>query len=140
MAKTVFEKVILGEIEGSFVYKDEMCAAFMDLNPLNPGHVLVVPREPVERLSSLYPKIAAHLFEVAQKILIAIEGTNLKSEGANIFLADGEVAGQEVPHVHLHIVPRFTGDGMKVSFGKSFRQENREELDRLAALISAVVR
>lgn len=134
---TVFERVISGEFEGSFVYRDEICVAFMDLNPLNPGHTLIVPKEPVDRLSSLNPKTAAHLFEVAQKILEAMEKSTLKIEGANIFLSDGEVAGQEVPHVHLHVVPRFKGDGIKVTFGKAFRQENREELNRIAALISS---
>lgn len=136
MARTVFEKIISGELEGSFVYQDQTCVAFMDLNPLNSGHVLVVPREPVERLSSLNPKTAMNLFEVAQRILKAIEKSNLQSEGANLFLSDGEVAGQEVPHVHLHIVPRFLEDGIKISFGKSFRRESRAELDRVAAEIS----
>lgn len=136
MAKTVFEKVISGELDGSFVYKDDICVAFMDLNPLNPGHVLVVPKEPIERLTSLDSAAASHLFKVAQKILKAIEGSSLKHEGANIFLSDGKVAGQEVPHVHLHVVPRFSDDGMTVSFGKLFRKESREELNRVAAMIS----
>ncbi len=80
MAKTVFEKVISGEFEGSFVYKDEICVCFMDLNPLNPGHVLVVPRQAVERLSLLNAQTAVHLFEVAQKILKAIEQSDVKSK------------------------------------------------------------
>lgn len=140
MAKTVFEKVISGEFDGSFVYKDEVCVAFMDLNPLNPGHVLVVPREPVERFSLLNSNIAIHLFEIAQKILKAIEASSLRSEGANIFLSDGEIAGQEVPHVHLHIVPRFSGDGMRISFGKTLRAESREELNRVAAIITTSIK
>lgn len=136
MTKTIFERVLSGEYEGSFVYRDATCAAFMDLNPLNPGHVLVVPIEPVERLSLLDSKVGVHLFEIAQRILRAIETSGLKIEGANIFLSDGEVAGQEVPHVHLHVVPRFNGDGIKVSFGKPFRREDRQELNRVAAMIA----
>ncbi len=136
---TIFEKIIGGGLEGSFVYQDDICVVFMDLNPLNPGHLLVVPRKPVARLTALLPNTAAHLFEVAQKMVNAIGNSSLKSDGVNIFLADGEIAGQEVPHVHLHIVPRFAGDGIKVSFGKSFRQESRAELNRVAALISDAI-
>lgn len=139
MNKTVFEKVISGEFEGSFVYKDAICAVFMDLNPLNPGHVLVVPLKPVERLTSLDSKVAGHLFEIAQKVLKAIEMSGIKIDGANVFLSDGEVAGQEVPHVHLHVVPRFTGDGMRVSFGKPFQREDRQELDRIASIIASAM-
>lgn len=139
MNKTVFEKVISGEFEGSFVYKDTICAVFMDLNPLNPGHVLVVPLKPVERLTSLDSKVAGHLFEIAQKVLKAIEMSGIKIDGANVFLSDGEIAGQEVPHVHLHVVPRFNGDGMRVSFGKPFRREDRKELNRIAGIIASAM-
>ena len=135
MNKTIFEKIILGEYEGSFVYQDEICVAFMDLNPINNGHVLVVPREPVERLTNLNSDTASHLFVVAQKVLKAIENSGLRIEGANLFLSDGEVAGQEVPHVHLHVVPRFFGDGIKISFGKNALRASREELNQIAEKI-----
>jgi histidine triad (HIT) family protein len=75
--------------------------------------------------------------KVAQKILKAIEVSALNCEGANIFISDGKIAGQEVPHVHLHIVPRFSGDGIKVSFGKPHRRDGREELNKIASIISA---
>lgn len=136
MGKTVFEKVISGEFEGSFMHRDDLCVAFMDLNPLNTGHVLVVPRDPVSRLSQLDPKTAAHLFAIAQRVLKAIEKSEIRCQGANLFMSDGEIAGQEVPHVHLHIVPRFEGDRMRMSFGKTIREESRAELDRVARLIS----
>ena len=134
-----FEKVISGEFEGSFVYKDDLCVACMDLNPLNEGHVLVVPRNAVARLCDLDPEMAAHLFIVAKKILKAIESSGLKCEGANVFLSDGEVAGQEVPHFHLHIVPRFSGDGIKISFAKPFQRAERAELNRIADIIASSI-
>lgn len=111
----------------------------MDLHPLNQGHVLVVPIDPVERLSKLDPELAGHLFKVAQKILKAIGKSDIKIEGANIFLSDGEVAEQEVPHIHLHIVPRYESDGIEISFGKQLRQESRQVLNRIAALIAAEI-
>ena len=140
MSKTIFEKVISGEFEGSFVYKDDLCVAFMDLNPLNPGHVLVVPREAVDRLSLLSASTAGHLFSVAQKILKAIEASDLKCDGANLFMSDGEIAGQEVPHVHLHILPRIKGDGVKVLQGHSVKKVDRTELNRLAGIIAKSIK
>ncbi|MBK7890150.1 MAG: HIT domain-containing protein [Bdellovibrionales bacterium] len=134
---TVFEKVIAGDFEGSFVYRDDICVAFLDINPINAGHVLVVPRKPIARLTELESPIAAHLFVTAQRILEAIEKSGLMCEGANIFLSDGEVAGQEVPHVHLHIVPRFKGDGISLSFGRPFEKPIRNELNRIAARIAS---
>jgi histidine triad (HIT) family protein len=139
MAMTVFEKVISCQFEGSFVYKDEICVAFMDLNPLNDGHVLIVPIKPIARLTEMDSNTAAHLFVIAQKILKAIELSALKCEGANIFLSDGEIAGQEVPHVHLHVVPRFSDDGIKISFGKPFRRADRADLNRIASILTASI-
>ncbi len=136
MVATLFEKVINGEFEGSFVFKDDTCAAFMDLNPLSEGHVLVVPRSPVERLANLEPEVAAHLFRVAQRILRAIEASGIPCEGANLFLSDGKIAGQEVPHVHLHIVPRHSGDGISVSFGKAYQRSDRAKLNAIAGQIA----
>lgn len=139
MPRTVFEKIVTGEFEGSFVFKDELCVGFMDLNALNDGHILIVPRVAVARLTDLDPNVAAHLFKIAQKILKAIETSEIKCDGANLFMSDGEIAGQEVPHVHLHIVPRFIGDGIKISFGKAFQRADRSELNRIAAKIVALL-
>lgn len=133
--ESLFERIISGELAGSFVYRDELCVAIMDLYPLNPGHVLVIPRQAVSKLSDLAPNTAEHLFGVAQKILRAIETSGLRCEGANLFLSDGPVAGQDVPHVHLHVVPRFAGDGMRFTFGKRAGEAGRAELDRIAQQI-----
>jgi histidine triad (HIT) family protein len=134
---TIFEKIIAGDLPASFIHQDERCVSFMDIHPLNEGHVLVVPRTPAARLTGLDPETAAHLFTVARKILEAIQHTAIRCEGANIFLSDGEIAGQEVPHVHLHIVPRFRGDGVKLTFGKKPPAADREVLDRAAQTIGA---
>lgn len=137
---TTFEKIIAGELDGSFVYKDDTCVVFLDLHPLNPGHLLIVPRVPVARLQDLNGTTAAHLFLVAQRMLKALEASGLNYEGANIFLSDGEVAGQEVAHVHLHVLPRFAEDGIRISFGKSLQKADREELNRIAERISSQIK
>lgn len=132
MAMTIFEKIINGEFEGSFVHRDELCVAFMDINPINEGHILVVPIVAYTRLSDLPKDVGSHLFKIAQKIVKAIESSDLKCEGSNLFLSDGEIAGHEVPHIHLHIVPRFSNDGIKISFGKKYLTVGRDDLNRAA--------
>jgi histidine triad (HIT) family protein len=129
---TIFEKIINGELEGSFVYRDDICAAFMDINPINVGHILVVPNVAYKRLSDLPLEVGGHLFQIAQKIVKAIEASELKCEGINLFLSDGEIAGQEVPHIHLHIVPRFLDDGIKLSLGKKYLKVGRNDLNQTA--------
>jgi len=102
------------------VYNDDQCVAFLDIHPINPGHVLVVPKVHAERFFEVNEDTAAHLLKIANRIYRAMRTRNvntvLRCEGANIFLSDGTVAGQEVGHTHLHIAPRFTGDGHAMGF------------------------
>jgi histidine triad (HIT) family protein len=124
-----------GTLESSRVYEDERAVAFMDIQPVNPGHVLVVPRRHVAALAELDAEDAAHLMRVAQRITAALPRSELRAEGVNLWLADGEAAGQEVFHVHLHVVPRFAGDGFGLRFGPDYRIRERAELDEAAARI-----
>lgn len=136
MDNCVFCQILLKRLPGSFVYEDEACAAFMDINPINEGHVLVIPKIHRARFSQLDGQAAGHLFSVARKILSAIETSDLRCEGANLFLSDGEIAGQEVMHSHLHILPRFKGDGQRVGFSHSDPDKvSRTMLDSIAEKI-----
>ena len=112
----------------------------MDIQPVNPGHVLVVPLAHAADLAALAPETGAQLMRVAQRLAAAVRGageqreSGVRCEGVNLLLADGPAAGQEVFHVHLHIIPRYAGDG----FG--FRSEYhhppaRAELERVAASV-----
>ena len=96
--------------------------------------MLVVPQEHSASLSELKPDIGAHLFKVAQQMAEAARLSNVRCEGVNLWVADGEVAGQDVFHVHLHVLPRFDGDGFGIKGGKS--EPGREELDAIAKDIS----
>jgi histidine triad (HIT) family protein len=110
----------------------------MDLHPVTPGHLLVVPLEHATYLADLPEAMGAHLFAVAQRLAAKIRRSVLRSDGINFFLADGQAAGQEVFHVHLHVFPRFKGDGFGLTFAPSYGQPAaRERLDREAASISA---
>ena len=107
-------KLLSGELEVTFVHRDELCSAFMDLHPINPGHMLVVPNRHAPYVSDLEEAESAQMFRVAQRLTVALRRSGLKCEGVNFFLADGEAAGQEVFHAHLHIFPRYHGDGFSL--------------------------
>ncbi|QDU37574.1 HIT-like protein [Maioricimonas rarisocia] len=96
---SVFTRIMNGELPGRFVYRDEKCAAFLTIAPLKPGHTLVVPIEEVDHWIDLPEDLAAHLFAVAQKIS---KGMQQAFEPEKVGLM---IAGLEVRHVHLHLVP-----------------------------------
>lgn len=87
----------------------------MDIAPVNPGHALIVPRLHAAGLADLPEELGMHLFRVAQRTAAAIRSTAITCEDVNLFLADGEAAFQDVFHVHLHVIPRFSGDQFKIS-------------------------
>jgi diadenosine tetraphosphate (Ap4A) HIT family hydrolase len=137
---TLFSEILAGRAPASFVYRDEQVAAFMDLFPVNPGHVLVIPNEPIAGLSDLPEDTGAHLFRTGQRIARALRRAVPACEGVNLFLADGEAAGQEIFHVHLHVIPRYRGDGFGLRFPAGRDQgPERAELDRVAERINAAL-
>lgn len=131
----VFCRILAGELPGTFVYRDERCAAFMDIKPVTPGHLLVVPLNHAAGLADLDGAAAAHLMQVGHLLTGALRGSGLRCEGVNFFLADGAAAGQEVFHVHLHLFPRFQGDGFGLRFGPDYVERSRTELERTAESI-----
>lgn len=133
MSDCVFCKILSGDLPGTFVFKDETCSAFLDIHPINPGHVLVVPNRHVNNVVELTTEEAAHLLKIGRQILISIKKTKLQCEGVNLFISDGAAAGQAVPHTHLHIVPRFFKDGQKIGFKHS--NMSRERLEAIAKQI-----
>jgi histidine triad (HIT) family protein len=137
----IFCKLLRGESEASFVYRDDACAAFMDIQPVNPGHLLVVPNRHASYLADLNEEDGAQMFRVAQRLSAALRESDVKCEGVNFFLADGEAAMQEVFHVHLHVFPRYVGDGFGLKFPPGYWQKpERKELDAVAEKIRSRVR
>ena len=108
---SIFTKIIKGEIPCHKVFENEHVFAFLDINPLSDGHTLVIPKRQVERLEDLPPDeaaaVARMLGEIAKRVL---EATGAKDY--NILQNNGPTSGQEVPHVHFHIIPRSAGDGL----------------------------
>ena len=140
MPETVFARILRGEAPATFVYRGETVSAFMDIQPVNPGHVLVVPNTPAASLAELDPETGAELFRVAQRVAAALRASGLRCEGVNLFLADGEAAMQEVFHVHLHVIPRWEGDGFGLRFAERyFTLPERAALDAAGAQIRAAL-
>ena len=132
-----FCAIVVGDLPASFVYDDDRTLAFLDLNPATPGHLVVIPKRHIPDLAQLDPDEGAHVFRVAHRLALATRASTLAPEGVNLLLADGEAAGQEVFHVHLHVLPRRAGDRFAVV--ADFAGPTREELDSAAAAIRAAL-
>ena len=129
----LFCEILASRIPATFVYRDAQVAAFMDIQPVNAGHVLIVPVSHAQGLQDLAPTDGAALFLVAQRIAGALKTSGVRCEGVNLYLANGEAAGQEVNHVHLHVFPRFSGDGFGLKFPAGYSQKPSRTALELAA-------
>ena len=124
---SLFTKIIQGEIPGRFVWRDERCVAFLTIQPIRPGHTLVVPRKEVEHWLGLEPELAQHLLSVAQAVGRAIQhGFGCRRVGLSI-------VGLEVPHVHLHLMQLDQPEDM--SFARQQSNVPAAELDSAAETI-----
>jgi len=133
MDNCVFCLILNREADASFVYQDEFCVAFLDIQPINPGHALVVPTEHVASLADLDDDISAHLMIVAKRLAAALYNSDLGPTGVNLLLADGESAGQDVFHVHLHVIPRAEEDGFGFKYAPGYWDlPTREDLESVA--------
>jgi histidine triad (HIT) family protein len=140
MPNCIFCDIIAGKMPSSQVYHDELCTAFMDIQPVNPGHLLVVPNCHAACLADLDEDTGAQMFRIARRLAEALRRSGIKCTGVNFFLADGEAAGQEVFHVHMHVFPRFPGDGFGLKFGPAyFHKPDRTDLDEAAQKIKSVL-
>jgi histidine triad (HIT) family protein len=136
----IFCRIVNGIEPASIVYSDDEVLAFMDTTPVNPGHLLVIPKAHAAQLSELDPETGGHMFKVAMRIAEALRRSGIKCEGANLFLADGEAAFQDVFHVHLHVIPRFSGDRFELKLGPEYGiRPDRKELDDIAGKIGAAM-
>lgn len=140
MNDCIFCKILAGESDASFVWRDERVSAFIDIQPVNPGHLLVIPNAHAPNLADLDPETGGQIFQVAQTLAAALRRSGIRCEGVNFFLADGEAAMQEVFHLHLHLIPRFSGDGFGLTFADSyFALPPRPALDAAAEQIRRVL-
>ncbi len=116
----IFCKIIIGKAEAVFLHEDDLVVAFLDIMPVNEGHALVVPREHHERVETLDEATYLHLFKIGRDLMRQIQTAFADVTAFNFIIANGKDAGQEVPHVHLHIIPRKLGDGFGYKFGPNY--------------------
>ena len=135
MKDCIFCDIIAGNASASIVYEDDIVIALMDIQPVNPGHLMIIPKKHVAEMSEMDEDTGMHLFQIAMRLNQAIRQSDVKCEGVNLFLADGEAASQEVFHLHLHVFPRFRGDQFRIDYDLSVKPL-RMELDIVAEKIS----
>lgn len=123
MTDCIFCKIIKGEIPCTKVYEDKKTVAFLDINPINKGHTLVVPKEHFETVENTPEKTLSETIAVVKKIIVAIDKLN---EGSNVGVNNKSAAGQLVPHVHFHVIPRNKGDGLKHWGSKKYEKGEAE--------------
>ena len=129
-----FCQIVAGVEPASKVHEDEQVLAILDIHPVNPGHALVLPKQHYPSLADLPEAVGARLFTIAQRTAAAIRRSGLRCEGIRFTLADGAAAGQDVFHLHLHVIPRLTGDFYRVVADWS-ASPGREKLDAVAQTI-----
>lgn len=146
---SIFSKIIEGKLPASFVWQDEICVAFMDIGPMSPGHTLVVPRQEVATLAELDAATRAHIWEVANQIGLA-QQQGLASKAQHFWVNDGKHASQSVPHVHIHVIPRYGRDQLHtasrvtwhlltLAFPKRVSAHKRKKLEAQAQAIAAAL-
>lgn len=134
--KTVFERIVAGELPHRKLYEDDLVYAFLDARPNHPGHSLVVPKAPYPDVFALPDDVAARMFQVARDLAAAVKAAT-DAEGINLSMNNGAAAGQEVFHAHLHVIPRRTEDGGYLGRHEDYASD--AEADTLAEKIRAAL-
>jgi len=111
MSDCLFCKIVAGEIPSTKVYEDDRVLAFMDINPASRGHLLVIPKEHTESIVDVSPDTMPHIFSAVRRLGAAAE-KKLGAQGFNIIVNKGSAAGQIIFHTHVHMIPRYDGDGL----------------------------
>ena len=132
MNECIFCKIIKGEIPADKIYENEKFLAFLDIKPNNPGHTLVVPKDHSENLYKMPDETLSAIAPLIKKIAVAVKNAT-NADGINIGMNNESPAGQIVPHVHFHIIPRFTNDGLRHWQGKTYA--SKKEANEIAEKI-----
>ena len=135
MEDCVFCRILAGALPASIIYQDDTAVALLDLYPIHAGHSLVIPREHHADVASCPSRLAGHLFEVSACLGTAIARAT-DAHGFNVWTANGRAAGQDIFHLHLHILPRYRDDTFGLRFPQGYPDEaQRTDLDAMAERI-----
>lgn len=142
----IFCKIACRDAPANIIYEDDLCLAFLSLQPITPGHVLVIPKAHASSLGEISPDASAQMMRVGQRIAGALRNSELqfkeqRCEGINLFLCDGPLAGQTIAHAHLHVLARFVGDGFAFTITHDhFAVAQSSLLAERAEILRAVLR
>ena len=136
MEECIFCKIVKGEIPSYKVYEDEKTLAFLDVNPINVGHTLIMPKNHVSKISMAEEEDLLALTKALKKVIKAVENS-LGVDDLNVFVNQGRDAGQLIPHLHYHVVPRRKGDG--VNFDVPQRKLSEEEFKNVVEKIRSAI-
>jgi len=131
----IFCKIVAGEIPAAKIYEDDRALAIMDIMPLNRGHLLVIPKDHYGNILEIDPDLYGYLCGVISKISKAVQAA-MRPDGMTVLQLNGKASDQVVPHLHVHLVPRWTGDGVTISAWEPV-MGNKEEIAVAAAAIKA---
>ena len=136
MDDCIFCKIASGEAAAAVVYEDKHTLAFMDIGQVNPGHVIVAVKPHIQDIYALTDELAASFFQTAARIARAVKKA-MQPEGITLLQANEAVGFQTVFHLHLHVLPRHTNDGVKLTWPAN--NPASEELDRLSQRVKAAI-
>ena len=127
MEECIFCKIAKGEIPSEKIYENENVLAFLDIFPATEGHILVIPKKHYENIFDIPKDVLKENIEVAQKIAFLLK-EKLKAEGINLLNSNNKIAGQEVLHHHIHVIPRYSGDEFEIVFKDKTKNKNLKEI------------
>ena len=126
MTDCIFCKIVKGEVPAYKIYEDDNIVSFLDIFPIHPGHVLVVPKKHTVDIFDTDEETMQKMITVAKKLAPAVR-KGAKADAINIGMNNGPDAGQEVPHVHMHIIPRYKDDGLKTWSKNLYKDDKHKE-------------
>lgn len=133
----IFCKIVAGDIPATKIYENNDVLAFMDINPWDKGHVLVIPKEHFDPITNVPADVLKEIMVVVKKV-VAAQMKGLKATGVSIAQSNGKSAGQEVPHVHFHLIPRYSDGPAEINW-RAGKYESFEQMTNLAQLITEAI-
>ena len=128
----IFCRIAQKQVPASLVYEDENVMAFLDIRPLNEGHSLVIPKAHYESIFDIPQDLISYLHGITKQVALAVKKAT-KADGISIIQQNGKAANQDIPHLHVHVIPRY--EGQKLARFSEISEANKEKLDQVAANI-----
>ena len=133
VSECIFCRIVAGTAACQEIYRDEATLAFMDIHPANEGHCLVIPKEHFEQVFDMPPAAFGTVASTVRKVARAVNEV-LRPGGISLVQANGELAGQSVLHVHVHVLPRRAGDDLLINWDRARDDDQRFDRDRIAEI------